>query len=178
MHTNDMLTGPRLCACVKIETVFMNDHSICLNRLEQAPLPKCICTCERVTFSDAYANGARRGTHISTEVEVKMMHFQPNFRVENCIPRSFSATPARTEPLNACHNTTQQALSTHQCSIVSTSPLPDLDEKSKKRVISPGRGETRLNSYVCEVLEGRYSIDNNSAPRACCVVSIERVRDP
>ena len=65
MHTNDMLTGPRLCACVKIETVFMNDHSICLNRLEQAPLPKCICTCERVTFSAAIRAGHAGALHYS-----------------------------------------------------------------------------------------------------------------
>jgi hypothetical protein len=56
--------------------------------------------------------------------------------------------------------------------------VADLDEKHKNGDFSPWRGETRLNSCVCEVHEGGYSTGNNCASGACCVVSIERARDP
>jgi len=114
------------------------------------------------------------GHALPEELETMISNFWAIFRIENCIPRSLSAMTGQTGPLNACYNTTQHALSTHVHSVVSTPSISDLDEKSKYRLISPGRGETRLDSCVCGVHEGRYSTDNNSAPRACCVVSIER----
>ena len=111
-------------------------------------------------------------------LEAKMSLFQPNCCMKKYISRCVSATVNQTGPLKVCRNTTQQALSTHPYSIVSTPSIPDIDEKHKNRLMSPGRGETRLNSCVFEVHEGRYSTDNNSAPQACCVVSIEREMDP
>ncbi len=132
------------------------------------------CLCERVTFSDASEVVELWSICMLMTVDTKMSLFWLIFVIENCISRSFSATTAQTGPLNACHNTTQQALSTHLYSIVSTPSTPDLDENSKNRLISPGRGETRLNSCVCEVYEGRYSTDNSGGPRVCCVESIER----
>jgi len=107
-------------------------------------------------------------------VQRKMSLFQPNVGTEILISQSSSAASRQTEALHACNDTTQQALSAQLYSVVSAPSIPDLDEKSKIRLLSPGRDETRLSSCVCEMHEGRYSTDNNSAPRACCVESIER----
>jgi len=169
-----MLTGRRLCACVEIETHFTFGHLTKPGARRSSLEDRPITTCEKVNFSDAYAAVGGSGTPLATLPEAKMSLFQPNFRVENLFPRSFSATIGRTGPLNACHSTTQQALSAHLYSFASTPSNLDLDEKHKNRVISPGRGETRLNSCVCEMYECRYSTDNNSAVRACCAQSIER----
>ncbi len=178
MHTNNVWIGQRLRAWVEIETHFtFNDMHRVTTRYQTA-LPKPTCACGRVTFSDAYASGTRWGTPRVTALEAKMSLFQPNCRIENYISRSFSATTGQTGPLNACHNTTQQALSAHPYSIASTLSIPDLDEMTKNRLSSPGRGETCLNSCVCEVHEGRYSTDNNSPLRARCVQLIEQERDP
>ena len=72
MHTNDVLTGPRLCACADSETHFRNQHSNGMARQGQASLPESTCACERVTFSDPYASGARWGTPRVTALEAKM----------------------------------------------------------------------------------------------------------
>ena len=121
---------------------------------------------------------ARWGMHISTEIEVKMSLSQPNCLMKNRTSRYFSAAINRTGPHNACHNTTQQALSAHPYGILTSPSIPDLDTKSENRLTSLKRGETRLISCVCEMHEGRYSTDHNSALRARCVVSIEWARDP
>ncbi len=133
---------------------------------------------ERVPFSDASEVVGASGTPLAALPGTKKSLFQPNFRVENCVSRFFSAMAGRTRPINACRNTTQRALSTHLYSIASPLSLPDLDEKYKNRLISPGRGETRLNSCVYGVHEGRCSIDDSSSPRVCCKQSIEQGRDP
>ena len=99
MHTNDILTGQRLCACVEIETIFMNDQFTCLNRLEQAPQAKTTCARERVSFSDTYASGAHWGTPRMPALETKMSLFQPNCHMEFFISRCFSATVYQTGPL-------------------------------------------------------------------------------
>lgn len=132
--------------------------------------------CERVTFNDIAAVVGASGTPLATSSDIKMSLFQPNCCMKICISPCFSTTVNQTGPLNACHNTTQQALSAHLCCIVSTLSIPDLDEKHINRVFSPGRGETRLKSCVCEVHEGGYSTDNSSASRACCIVSIGKER--
>ncbi len=136
------------------------------------------CLCERVTFSDASEVVVLWSICMLMTVDTKMSHFWLIFVIENCISRSFSATTAQTGPLNACHNTTQRALSTHLYSFVSALFIPDIDEMSKNRLISPGRGETGLNSSVREMHEGRYPTDNSSVPAACCVQSIEQESDP
>ena len=50
---------------------------------------------------------------------------------------------------------------------------PDLDEKSKNRLFSPGRGETRLNSCVCDVHEGGLLTDIIVVSRACSFLALE-----
>jgi len=175
---NDMLTGRCLCACAVLEMHF-GLHCWCRSGASRSTaIEQQSATRERVTFSDAYTVVGVSGTHTSIEIREKMLHFQPKFHIENCIPRPFSATTNQTRPLSACHNTTQQALSIHLCSIVSSPSIPDLDEKHQNRVFSPMSGETRLNSCVCEVHEGGYSTDYNSLLRARCVQSIEQERDP
>ncbi len=109
-------------------------------------------------------NGAPRGHGFVHAIHTKLSLFQPTCRIENRIPRSFSATADQNRPLSTCHDTTQQALSAHLCSVVSSPSIPDLDEKSKNRLFSPMHGEARLNSCVCGVHEGKYSTDNNGAP--------------
>ena len=52
MHTNDMLTGRRLCARADLETHFTNRNSTEMARQGQAPQAKTTCACERVAFSD------------------------------------------------------------------------------------------------------------------------------
>ena len=173
MHTNDMLTGRRLCVCADLETHFINRHSSHLIRLDQAPQAKTTCACERVTFSDIAEVIVLLFICMLMLEDTKMSLFGAILGTENCTPRSFSATTSQTRPLHACHNTTQQALSTHPYSSVSALSIPAFDKKSKKRLISPGRGETRLNSCVCDVHEGSYSTDNDSASRACCADSVE-----
>ncbi len=174
MHTTDVLTDERLCTCADLETHFANWNSNEMARQGQAPQAKTTCACERVTFSDIAEVVVLLSICMLITADTKMSLFQPNCCIKNCISRCFSATVDQTEPLNACHNTTQQALSTNPYSIVSTPSLPDSDEQSKNRLISTGRGETRLNSCACEVHECRYPTDNNTASRLCCVVSIER----
>jgi len=163
---------------VEIETLFVSRHPSHLIRRDQAPQAETTSACERVTFSDSYVAVGASGTPFVPSSDTEMLLFQPNFQVEICIPPSFSATTNQTRPLNACHDPTQQALSAHLHSTVSTPSFPDLDENHKYRLISPGRGETRLNSCVCKVLEGRHSTDNGSASQACCVDTIERARGP
>ena len=178
MHTNDMLTGWCLCVCADLETHFINRHSSHLIRLDQAPQAKTTCACERVTFSDIAEVIVMLSIYIVISIHTKMSHFQPNCCMKFFISRCFSATVYPTGPLHAWYNTTQQALSTHPYSIASSPSIPILDGKSKNRLISPGRGETRLNSCVCEAYEGRYSTDNSSSPRACFLESIERLKHP
>jgi hypothetical protein len=67
-----------------------------------------------------------------TRIDTKMSLFQPNWSMKNCISRCFSATFISTGPLIACHNTTQQALSTHPYRIVSSLCIPTFMEKVKK----------------------------------------------
>ncbi len=178
MHTNDMSAGRRLCVCVEVETHFIHRSLSCKIAQDSTEGWAPTMLPDAHYLGATITGGARRGTPQPIDTEPKECLFSAIFLIENWIPRSFSATTRRTGPLNACLNTTQQALSTRLYSIVSTPSMPDLDEKTKNRLISPGRGETRLNSCVCEVHEGRYSTDNNSATRACCLVSIERARDP
>ena len=178
MHTNDVLTGRCLCACEEIETVFISQPVTQITRRYQARQPKGTCACERVTFSDVSEVVVQWSICMLMAADMKMSIFWTIFGIENCISRSFSATTGQTRPLNACHNITQQALSTHLYSVVSPPSIPDLNKKCKNRLISPGHGETRLNSCVCEVHEGRYSTDNNSAQRVCFLKSIELARDP
>ena len=178
MHTNDMLTGRCLCLYVELETVFTFGHltkpGACRSTIED----RSPTTSDRVSFSDLVEVVVQWSICMLMKEDTKMSLFQPNCRIENCTPRSFSATTSQSRPLNACHYTTQQALSVHLCSIVSTPSLPYLDEKSKNRLNSRMHGETRLNSCVCEMYECRYSTDNNSAQRACFLKSIERVKGP
>ncbi len=148
MHANDVLIGPRLCACADLETHFRNQHSNEMARQGQAPLPKNTCACESVTFSDLSEIVVVLSICMLMTADTKTSLFQPNFEVKNCFSRSLSTTTHQTGPFIACHDTTQQALSTHLYSIVSTPSIPDLDEKTKNRLISPGRGETGLNSSV------------------------------
>ena len=95
---------------------------------------------------------------------------------EKWICRSFSATVERTRPLMMCRSTTRCALPTGIGRPVSTLSIPDLDENWKNRDSSGTRGETRLNSCVCDVHEGGYSTDTIAALRACSVVSVHRSR--
>ncbi len=131
-----------------------------------------------MTFSDAPEVIVLLSVCVLMTADTEMPLFPAIFGIENCISHSLSTISHRTRPLNACHNTTQQVLSTHPYSIASVPSIFDLDEKYINRLISPGRGETRLNSCVCELHEGRYSTGNSSASRAHCVVSIERAKDP
>ena len=89
MHTSDVLTSRRLCVIVEIEAVFMNDHFICLNRLEQAPLPKCICTCGRVTFSDASQVVVLLSICMLMTVDTKMSLFNQTFQPKFTFLASF-----------------------------------------------------------------------------------------
>ena len=129
MHTNDMLAGRRLCACVEIETVFTLDSFRNSGSTGQRVRHTSIAALERVTFSDLAEVIVKWSIYIVIPIDTEMSLFQPNCRIENCIPRSFSATTSQTRPLNAYHNTTQQALSTHLYSSVSALSIPDLDEK-------------------------------------------------
>ncbi len=133
-----------------------------------------MAACERVTISASMLISFVFFMQQLPVTDTEMTLFWLVFGIENCIPRPFSATTRRTKSLNACHNTTQPALSTHPYKIASSPSIHDFDEKHKNRLTSPRRGETRLNSCVCEVHEGRYSTDNSSASRACCVQLIER----
>lgn len=178
MHTSDLLTGRRLCVWVKIETVFRNRHSTPSPTATHTQTGTSTCACDRASPAPLITCGARWGTHLSADMEAKMFLFLAIFDIENCISRSFSATRHHTGVLSTCRDTTQRTLSIHLCSIVSSPSISDLDEKSKNRLISLLHGETRLNSCVCEVHEGRYFTDSNSVQRACCVRSIERARDP
>lgn len=166
-----------------LEEIVRNASKVCIQSFlpgvnYHAPLPKSTCTCERMSFSDACEVVVLLSICMLMSAGTKMFPFQPNCSMINCISPSFSAKTAQTGPLNAWHNTTQRALSTHLYRIASSLSILHLYEKHKNRLISPVHGETRLNSCVCEVHEYRYSTDSNSASRACCLVSIGRTRDP
>ena len=92
MHTNDMLFGRCLCACVELETAFINRHSTLFTRRYQAPHPKTTCACERVTFSDIAEVVVLWSICMLTMVDTKMSLFQPNCCMEIFISRCFSAT--------------------------------------------------------------------------------------
>ncbi len=174
MHTNDVLNDRRLGACVKREMHFTLDAFRNSGSTGQRVQHTSTAARERVTFSDGSEVVAQWSICMLMAADMKMSLFWTIFGIENCIPRSFSATIGQTGTSNACHNTTQRALSTHLCSFVSALFIPDIDEMSKNRLISPGRGETGLNSSVCEMHDGRYPTDNISVARACCAESIER----
>ena len=137
-----MLTGRCLCLYVELETVFTFGHltkpGACRSTIED----RSPTTSDRVSFSDLVEVVVQWSICMLMKEDTKMSLFQPNCRIENCTPRSFSATTSQSRPLNACHYTTQQALSVHLCSIVSTPSLPYLDEKSKNRLNSRMHGET------------------------------------
>ena len=86
---NDMMTGRCLCLCVELDTVFINGHFTCLNRLEQAPLPKCICTCGRVTFSDASQVVVLLSICMLMTVDTKMSLFNQTFQPKFTFLASF-----------------------------------------------------------------------------------------
>ena len=132
MHTNDVLTGRRLNVRVELETLFTLDDMRRITTRYQAPQAKTTCACERVTFSDTADVVVQWSIRMLMTADAKMSLFQPNCRIENYISRCFAATASQTRQRNACHNTTQQALSTHQYSSISTLSIPDLDKKSKK----------------------------------------------
>jgi len=178
VHTNDMLIGQCLCACVELEALFTNRRSTLFTRHYQAPRPKCTDACERVTFSDARAVVVQWSISTVIRIATKISLFQPNCRMKNYISRCFSATFISAGPLIAFPNTTQQALSTQPYRTVSSPSIPDLDEKSKNRLLSPGRGETSLNSCVCNVRAQGMSTDIIAGMRTCFVVVLERGRDP
>ena len=147
MHTNDMLTGRCLCLYVELETVFTFGHltkpGACRSTIED----RSPTTSDRVSFSDLVEVVVQWSICMLMKEDTKMSLFQPNCRIENCTPRSFSATTSQSRPLNACHYTTQQALSVHLCSIVSTPSLPYLDEKSKI-VLTLGCMVRRVSTHV------------------------------
>ena len=132
MHTSDMLTGRHVCVCVELETYFTNQRSNEMARQGQAPLTKSTSACKSVTFSDTAEVIVLISICMLMTADTKMSLFQPNFCVENCNLRSFSAASKQTGPLHASHNTTQQALSTHLYSIVSALSYPSSMEKLKK----------------------------------------------
>jgi len=132
VHMNDMMTGRCLCLCVELDTVFINGHFTCLNRLEQATQPTCTCACERVTFSDIAEFVVLLSICMLMTADTKMSLFQPNCCMKFFISRCFSATVYQTGPLHACRNTTQQALSTLLYSSASALSIPTYMEKFKK----------------------------------------------
>ena len=173
-----MLTGRRLCVCVELETHFIFNFIFRPYAHIRTFEDRLTTACERVTFSGTAEVIVVLSICIVIQPDTKMSLFQPKWLIKNCISQCFSAMNDQTGLLNTYHITTHQALSKHLCSIVTTHAIPDFDEKHKSRVFSASHSETRLNSCVCEVHEGRYSTDNNSAQRACFLKSIERARDP
>ena len=134
MHTNDVLTGLRLYLCVKLDTLFTNRHANSLPAHTRTERQARIIPSDAPYLCVPIRVGARWGTPRMTALEAKMSLFWAIFGNANCFSRSFSATAGQTGPLRACHNTTQQALSTQLYSFASTPSLPDLDEKSKSRL--------------------------------------------
>jgi hypothetical protein len=76
----------------------MDDPFICLIRLDQAPLPKTTCACERVTFGDTAEVIVQLSFSIGILIETKMSLFQPNFGGKKHISRDVSPFVAPTSP--------------------------------------------------------------------------------
>ena len=92
MHTNDMLTGRRLCTCADLETHFT---LICFRNLGssgQRVRHTCIAAHERVTFSDIAEVVVLWSICMLMMADTKMSLFQPNCFMKFFISRCFSAT--------------------------------------------------------------------------------------
>ena len=90
MHTNDTLTGRRLCECADLETHFTQLHLNCLRSTAQWVLHTSTCAWERVTFSDMHALTllfflhAYAGEHKNVAFSTKLFHEIFHFSVFLC----------------------------------------------------------------------------------------------